>query len=144
MPTKEITTILKNQIALNVQVISSDTTTAGNIIDTADFDGGVNFTMFSGAYNDGTYIALIEDGEDSGLSDAAPVVDALLRAQDPTSSTAPEAQTAITSANAIKKIGYVGIKPFVRISIVSTSTSSGATLGAIVEKMEEVLPATLT
>jgi hypothetical protein len=141
MATKEITTSLRNELALNVAAISSDTTTVGNIIAAADFDHGVNFTIFSGAYTDGTYDVLVEHGDDATLSDAAAVPDTQLIGQDPTSSTAPEAQVQITGANQIKKIGYVGARAFVRISIVSTSVTTGATLGAIVEKKPEIMPA---
>ena len=141
MATRDLTRNLKNEIALNVQAISSDTTTVGNNIDVADFESGVNFTIFSGVYTDGTYDVLVEHGDDSGLSDAAPVPDNQLLGQDPTSSTAPELQAQIGAANEIKKIGYVGAKAFVRISIVSTVVTTGGTIGAIVEKKPEIMPA---
>lgn len=141
MVTKEITRNLRNEIALNIQAITTDTTTAGNIIDTADFDGGVNITLLSGVYTDGTYDVLIEDGNDSGLSDAVAVVDDLLTGEDPISSNTPEVQAQISATNEIKKIGYVGAKRYIRLSVVSTATTSGATLGAIVEKKPEIMPA---
>ena len=141
MPTKEITTTLRNEVALDVQAIASDTTTAGNIIAAADFDHGINFTFFSGAYSDGDYDILIEHGDAANLSDAAAVPDEQLTGQDPESTDSPETQAQIDAANEIKKIGYVGPKAFVRLSVVSTSTSSGATLGSIVEKMPEIMPA---
>jgi hypothetical protein len=141
MATRDLTRNLRNEIALDIQAISSNTTTAGNIIAVADFECGVNFTILSGAYTDGTYDVLIEHGDDSGLSDAAAVPDNQLLGEDPKSSTAPEAQAQIGAANKIKKIGYVGGKAFVRISIVSTSVTTGATLGSIVEKKPEIMPA---
>ena len=141
MATRDLTRDLRNEIALNVQAITTDTTTVGNIINAKDFGEGVNFTVFSGSYTDGTYDVLIEHGDDSGLSDAAAVPDTQLLGEDPTSSTAPEAQAQIGAANQIKKIGYVGPKAYVRISIVSTSTASGATLGSIVEKKPEIMAA---
>jgi hypothetical protein len=141
MATRDITTSIRNEIALNVAAITSNTTTNGNIIPVADFESGVNFTIFSGDYTDGTYDVLVEHGNDSGLSDAAAVADTELLGEDPASSTAPEAQAQISAANKIKKIGYVGAKAFVRISIVSTSVTTGATLGAIVEKKPEIMPA---
>ena len=138
MAVKEITTKMKQQLAFNVAAITSDTTTTGNIIDVSDADGGVNFTFFSGAYTDGSYVLLVEEGNDSGLSDAAAVDDLQLVAQDTSSATAPEAQTTIAAANKIKRIGYRGSKRYVRLSIVSTSTSSGATLGATVDLWTEI------
>lgn len=141
MATREITTNLRNEIAVDIQAITTDTTTVGNIINAADFDHGVNFTFVSGVVTDGDYDVLIEDGDDPALSDAAAVADAQLIGQDPTSATAPEAQAQISASDEIKKIGYVGAKAFVRMSIVSTSTSSGGTMGSIVEKIPEIMPA---
>ena len=141
MATKDLTRKLKNEIAVDIQASTTDTTTVGNIINVGESEVGVNFTFFSGVYTDGTYDILIEHGDDSGLSDAAAVPDEQLLGQDPTSSTAPEAQAQIGAADEIKKIGYVGAKKFARASIVSTSTSSGATLGSIVEKKPEIMPA---
>lgn len=141
MATREITTNLRNEIAVDIQAITTNTTTVGNIINAADFDHGVNFSFVSGVVSDGDYDVLIEHGDDSGLSDAVAVPDTQLVGQDPTSAVAPELQAQIDASDEIKKIGYVGPKAFVRMSIVSTSTSSGGTMGAIVEKMPEIMPA---
>ena len=141
MATKEITTKLRNEIAVDIQAITTDTTTVGNIINAADFDHGVNFTFVSGVITDGVYDVLIEHGDASNLSDAAAVPDTELTGQDPASATAPEAQAQISASDEIKKIGYVGAKGFVRMSLVSTSTSTGGTMGSIVEKRPEIEPA---
>lgn len=141
MATREITTSMRNEIALDVQAITSDTTTNGNIIAVANFDGGVNFTRISGAYTDGTYTPLLVHGDESNLSDATTVTDEFLIGQDPASSIAPLTQAVIDGANQIKKFGYVGPKAFLREDTVSASTSSGATLSTIVEKKPEVMPA---
>ena len=143
MATKEITTNLRNEIALNLQDITTNTTTVGNIFNMKDFDHGVNVTLFSGAHGGGggLFDVLIEHGDDSGLSDAAAVPDTQLIGQDPTSATAPEAQAQIDAANEIKKIGIVSPKGFGRVSIVSTSVAGSNILGAIVEKRPEIMPA---
>ena len=103
-------------------VINSDTTTAGAII---DLDGvqAVEWVMEATAYTDGTYTPLIEDGEDSGLSDAAAVADAQLLGT--------EAGAALAAAG-LSRIGYVGGKRYARLSWVSTATTTGATLNATV------------
>jgi len=141
MPRKEITTVIKSQVALNTANITTSTTTVGNIIDTADFNGGVNFTLSTGTRTDGTYTPLIEDGDAANLSDAAAVDDAFLVKQDTSSTTAPEAQAALAASNAISKIGYKGTKRYVRLSVVSTSVTSGCTgVGAQVHKSADVIP----
>jgi len=108
--------------ALDIAAISSDTTTVGDIIDMQDFDS-VEFLLQTGAFSDGNYEPLIEDGEDSGLSDAVPVVDDQLLGT--------EAAAALAGANLVSKIGYIGFKRFVRLSVVSTGTTSGATVGSM-------------
>ena len=110
--------------------ISSDTTTAGAIIDTADFDLGIMFDLVASAYTDGSYTLLIEEGDDSGLSDAAVVpAEYLIGAL-------PVVAAATGSGAVVPTVGLISNKRYVRTSVVSTSTSTGssvsvrATLGA--------------
>ncbi len=140
MPTKEITTKIKRELAFNLTNITTDTTTAGNIIDTADFDGGVNLTNHSGDFTDGAYTPLLEEGDDPGLSDAAAVDDVNLVAQDTSSSVAPETQAVLSADNQTSKLGYIGSKRFIRLSWVSASTSTGSRIISTAEKMAEVAP----
>lgn len=139
MAKKEITTLQKPEIALNVQAITTNTTTVGNVIDTAGFGAGINFIFFTGARTDGTLTPAITECDTSGGSYTA-VADEYLVKQDPASSTAPEAQAVLAVANAVSKIGYVGTKRYVKASYVSTSITSGLTAGALVEKVGEVAP----
>jgi len=115
---------IKAEVALDTAAISSDTTTAGNIIDMQGF-GSVEFVMQSGTLTDGTYTPLIEEGDASNLSDAAAVADSDLLG------TEANAAFASTDDNAVNKIGYIGNKRYVRLSIVSSGTSTGGTLSAV-------------
>ena len=67
MPVQEQATKQSVTLAFEGE-ITTDTTTAGAIIDTADFDLGIYFALASTTYTDGTYTLKIEDGDDSGLS----------------------------------------------------------------------------
>lgn len=116
---------LHDVVAFNVQAISTDTTTNGNIVDTKGYDS-VTFVFVTGTVTDGDYTVLIQDGDDSGLSDAAAVADAQL-----TNTEADTSFTADTDDNVSKTIGYLGNKRYVRFNVVSTNTSTGATVGAI-------------
>lgn len=115
-------------VALNLQTISSDTTTAGNIIDLQGFES-CEFVFVTGTVTDGDYTVLIQEGDDSGLSDAAAVADADLLGTEALASFAAD-----TDDNVLSKIGYKGSKRYVRLSIVSTNTSSGAVVGAVAIK----------
>lgn len=114
-------------VALNVAIISSNTTTNGAIIDVQGFDS-LEFIIKSGTIADGTYTPLIEEGDDSGLSDAAAVADGELLG------TEAEAAFAATDDQTVKHIGYRGSKRYVRLSIVSAGTTSGGTLSALAVK----------
>ncbi len=115
---------VEQKSALDVQAITSDTTTAGNILDLANVEA-IEFLIAAGVLTDGAYAVLIEDGNDSGLSDAAAVADAQLLG------TESDAGFAATDDNKVSRIGYIGNKRFVRLSLVSTGTTVGGTLGAV-------------
>ena len=104
--------------------ISSNTTTAGNIIDTRGFEA-IEFYIASGTLTDGAYAVLVEDGDESNLSDAAAVAD------DQLLGTEANASFTDTDDNTVKRIGYVGGKRYVRLSLVSTSVSTGGSFTAI-------------
>jgi hypothetical protein len=109
-------------IARNTAAISTNTTTAGVIIDTKGYEG-LEFLIQSGARTDGSYLPLIEESDDSGMAGAVAVADEDLLGL--------EVDATIAAANTVKRIGYVGHKRYVRLSLVSTGVTTGATLGAV-------------
>ena len=127
MAKRELYSTTAPVVALNTSAISSDTTTNGVIIDTAGYES-ILFVIQSGTLADGTYTPLIQEGNDSGLSDAASVAEGDL------TNTEASVAFAATDDNAVKSIAYVGDKRYVRLNIVSASTSSGGTLGAVAVK----------
>jgi len=118
---------LKNNIStlvgLDLAAISSSTTTVGNIIDTAGFES-TTFVQAIGTLTDGTYTLLIEDGNDSGLSDAAAVADDFL--------IGTEAATVLSVSDTNSRIGYVGKKRYVRASIVSATVTIGVAAAGVI------------
>ena len=125
MSSRDMHNIIKPLVALKIAAISSNTTTVGEIIDTQNFES-LEFVFQTGTTTDGDYVVLIEDGDDSGLSDAADVVDDALLGTETLASF-----TADTDDDKTSKIGYIGAKRFVRLSIVSTNVTTGGTFGAI-------------
>lgn len=115
---------IKAEVAFDTAAISSDTTTAGNIIDMQGY-GSVEFIIQSATLTDGTYTPLIEEDDDSGLSSASAVADADLLG------TEASAAFIASEDDEVKKVGYIGNKRYVRLSIVSASTSTGGTVSAI-------------
>lgn len=122
---KDLYNNIKVMNALDTKAIASNTTTAGEIIDLKGFDS-LAFAFQTGTITDGDYTLLIEEGNESNLSDAAAVAD-----DDLLGTEAAASFTADTDDNAVSKIGYRGNKRYVRISVISTNVTTGGTVGAI-------------
>jgi hypothetical protein len=113
--------VIAPSVGLNTAAITSNTTTNGVIIDTQGYNS-LTYLLNVGARTDGTFTPSIQHGDAANLSDAATVTaDDLVGTY---------AGAAISAAQTVKKIGYVGNKRYVRLQVVSTSVSSGATVGA--------------
>ena len=113
---------LTEQVALNTQVINSDTTTAGVIIDTTGFES-VTFVMQVGVVTAGDVTPLIEDDDVIGFGGATAVADDFL--------IGTEIAAKLDTSQTVSKIGYVGKEGFVRLSAV-TDNSADLTVGAVV------------
>jgi len=121
---KDMKNNIKVSNALNVQVIASNTTTAGVIIDTKGYDS-LTLAFQTGTITDGDYTLLIEEGNSATLTDAAAVADADLLGTEAGASFSADADD-----NKVSKIGYRGDKRYVRLSVVSTNVTTGGTVGA--------------
>ena len=75
MANRENASGFKQSVALKIQEITTNTTTDGEIIDMQGFDS-VTFLFQTGTVTDGDYTVLIQEGDDSGLSDNTDVADA--------------------------------------------------------------------
>jgi hypothetical protein len=135
MATRDIRSNLEGQLVFNATV-SSDTTTAGTIIDTADYDGGIKLDFIVSAYTDGTYTPLLQESDDSGMSGATDIPDAALIGTE-----AGAALSAVTAdTEVLKSLGFFSNKRYVQVSLVSTAVTTGATLQVVAQKMPEVTP----
>ena len=134
MPVKDIRSNLLPKLAFNA-IINSDTTTNGAIIDTADFDGGVVFTLLSSVYNAGTYTPVLEESDDSGMSGANDVADANLIGTE-----AGAALSAVSASGAnLGSIGAFSTKRYLRLKIASV-TSTTTTIVAVYQGAPELIP----
>lgn len=115
--------------------IVSNTTTTGEIIDTANTRGNT-FIISSPVFTDGTYTPLVEESDDSGFSGATAVPDKNLLGT--------EAGAALSALSALSSnlasIGFFGTKQFVRLSLVSSGVSTGARLNATLAKFTVETP----
>ena len=110
--------------------ITDNTAQVSQIIDRAGF-GGVEFFIATGtlADADATFTVLVEDGEDSGLTDNAGVADAYLIG------TEALASFTFSDDNVVKKIGYFGKKRYVRLTITPANNTGNAPLCVIAVKV---------
>lgn len=120
MSSQDLHNNVDERIALNFQTINSDTTTNGVIIDTQGFES-LEFMIVTGTVSAGDVTPAMQDGDDSGLSDAATVDSAFVIGSFVT----------LDAANGITRVGYVGKKRFVRLNAV-TDNSADLQVGAIV------------
>ncbi len=120
MTAADLESRIKEVSALAPVAITTDTTTAGSIIDTAGYSSLV-FLLHAGVVTDGTYTPALKHSADSGMSGEVVVPDAdLLPA-----ATGQEATAAVSASSGVSKIGYNGGLRYVTCDIVSASTSSG-------------------
>lgn len=139
MAINDIRSNLKVNLALASVAISSDTTTTGVSIDTSQFELGLMFAVDISAYTDGTFTLSIETADDTGFSVNLTEIktgdDNFLEGADGV------ALTAVTAVgDKVLTVGAFGNRKFARIKIVSTGTSSGATLSARVIQAAENSP----
>lgn len=112
---------IETNIALANQNITTNTTTVGAIIDTQGFEG-FEYVISTGTITDGVYAFLIETGNDSGLSDAVDIT-----AVDPLKVIGSVADIVLTDDDITRRLGVVEHDRYIRLSLVSTGTTTGGT-----------------
>ena len=112
--------------ALSPVSVADNTAQVSQIIDRRGYES-LTFLIATGslADADATFAVLVEDGEDSGLSDAAAVADEQLVG------TEALAGFQFDDDDETRKIGYVGDKRYVRLTVTPTGNGSAALLAAI-------------
>lgn len=117
---------LKNNIkivnGLNIASITTNTTTVGVQVDTQGFES-VTIEVITGARTDGTVTPLLQESDvDGTFSGSVADVDLI----------GLEANAALSELNSRSRFGYSGTKRYIRVSLVSTSVTTGLTAGASV------------
>ena len=113
-------------------VATDTTTTFITSIDTKDLDNGISFGLLVTAYTDGDYALVIQDSADNSVFadvDSSMVI-----------GTPVSVDAAYTEGDAIPKIGVFGTRRYLRATVVSTNTSTGATMQVVTQQSNEVVP----
>lgn len=99
---------------------TDNTAYVSQIVDTAGFNA-TEFLILVGANTDAdaTFTVLVEDGDNASLTDNAAVADSFLLGT--------EAGASFTFAddNTVEKIGYIGPKRYVRVTITPANNAAG-------------------
>ena len=114
-------TILVSRAISPVAALTNvNTPIVSQIIDTANFDA-TEFLLQIGANTDAdaTFTVLVEDGNISSLSDNAAVADAYLLG------TEALASFDFSDDNETRKIGYIGPKRYVRVTVTPAGNGAG-------------------
>jgi hypothetical protein len=110
-----------NLIPPTAALVNVNTPIVSSIIDTAGYEG-VTLVLITGTETDAdaTFTALLEDGDQANLSDNSAV-----SAQN-TVGTAALASFTFASDNVTRKIGYVGPKRYVRLTVTPLNNDAGS------------------
>lgn len=103
-----------------VVAATGNTAIVSQIVDTAGYESAT-FIILTGVNTDAdaTFAVLLEDGDDSGLSDNATVVAPNIIG------TAALASFTFADDNKVFKVGYAGSKRYARVTITPTGNDSG-------------------
>ena len=111
--------------------VSDNTALVGQIIDRQGYDA-LTYAILTGsiADADATFTVLLEEGNESNLSDAAAIADADMISQN---SSAPETGAAFQfdDDNEVRKIGYRGNMRYSRLTVTPVNNASAAVLAAV-------------
>lgn len=117
-----------------VSPVSGNAGTSAEVSQIIDMQGysGCLWVILLGAIADAdaTFAVLLEEGADSGLSDAAAVADADMITQ--TAGTAPEAAASFQydSDNGVRYLDYIGSKRYIRLTVTPTANTGAWLWGA--------------
>ena len=121
MSKRDLMSYLDPKRVISPVSVSDNTAQVGQIIDTRDHDS-LTYIISAGslADADATFTVLVEEGDDSGLSDAAAVADAELVG------TEALASFQFDDDDKVFKIGYVGNKRYNRLTIQPANNTGSA------------------
>lgn len=141
---------IKNNLvarAAMIAAITSDTTTEGAIIDTADLDNGIMFGMSVSNYTDGDYTMQIFESDDDAMAGATVLAnESDIGVNDITGGVylgdTPVAQSAATAEGAeIPTVGAISNKRYLQARVVSASVTTGADVTVTATEAPELVPA---
>ena len=130
MTTKDMhNNITASRVLSPAVAITDNTAQVGQIIDSQGYES-VEYIIATGslADTDATFTVLLEDGDESDVSDNAAVADAFLLG------TEAAASFTFAADNSIRRLGYVGKKRYTRMTITPAGNSREAYFSVVAIK----------
>lgn len=124
------------ELAFNQAITSATTTAASFVLDTSNYDGGVFFAFSAPVWASGTFTPKLEHSDDLGMAGAVDIPAANIIGSVANATLSAETVEGV----AVPTLGVVGVKKYVRVSIVSTGTVDATIVVPLVKK-PELLPA---
>lgn len=121
------------KVAIAPVVLTDNTAAVSTIIDMQGYEA-LTFVIATGtlADADATFAVTVDHGNDSGLSDAASVP------TDQLAGTLANASFTFAADNSTRKIGYIGYKRYVRLTVTPSANTSSAPISAVAILSEAV------
>lgn len=133
MSTRDIRSNLLQKLLFNA-AISTNTTTDAVVIDLADFDMGVMISLAALAFTDGSYNLIFEDSPDNSVFTAVSSDKIIGPGATVSALTDPSVP------DELETVGLFSIDRFLKVRIVSTGTTTGATIAVLATIMGEQNP----
>lgn len=117
---------IKVERSISPHQVSDNTAAVGEIHDLANvgaFEWAIGIGTLADA--DATFTVLVEDGDNSALSDNAAVADAFLLG------TEAGASFIFSDDDQVRKIGYIGPKRYVRMTITPAANTGASDISAV-------------
>lgn len=130
---------LANDYLADVQMqspIVTDTESFSSPLDTNEFDGGFMFTAAAYVYTDGTYVITLQDSPDNSVWSDVPDE----KLNDPGGNGSMTLNIINVEGDTLQRLGAFSTERFIRAKVISTSTSSGATITINTIKLPNRVP----
>jgi hypothetical protein len=136
---RDFYTMLLATLALTSQTIAQDASADGEIIDMRDADSATWLIGLGTVPASQAVTITLRHGDESDLSDAAtvPIKDALIGASSDNESSSDASVAAAAGESGVFKIGYVGIKRYVRVRVTTVGGASGVTAWGAVGQIKQ-------
>lgn len=133
MATNDIRSNLKQNLGFT-STITSNTTTLGAILDTADFELGLMFGMFAATFATGNFELVLEESDDENMAGAVPITgDKLIGAL-------PILTAGTVEGTQLSTVGVISNLRFVRPTIVSTGVTGSSVITVVSTEKAESMP----